>query len=132
MGALEYNQTWGPIHLNIMNCRDALTQKLFIALTIAAAGTQYEADARSFLESWHRRVPAECLPAFDRMAESGSESYGHGGYGPVTVIPYAFRAWQTATAIDYFQQLKPWGYPVEAPRWVGVHHDAAQRAHGLD
>ena len=117
-GHWEYNQTWGPIHLNIMNCRDALTQKLFIALTIAGTDTQYEADARSFLESWHGRVPAECLPAFDRMGGVWSESYGHGSYGPVTVIPYAFRAWQTATGIDYIKQLKPWGYPVEAPRWV--------------
>jgi hypothetical protein len=36
----------------------------------------------------------------------------------VTVIPYAFQAWRSATGIDYFKQLKPWGYPVEAPRWV--------------
>jgi hypothetical protein len=34
------------------------------------------------------------------------------------VIPYAFHAWRTATSIDLFQQLKPWGYPVEEPRWV--------------
>lgn len=117
-GHWEYNQTWGPIHLNIMNCRDALTQKLFIALTISGAGTKYEADARSFLDSWARRVPAECLPAFDRMGGVWSESFGHGGYGPVTVIPYAFQAWRTATGIDYLKQLKPWGYPVEEPRWV--------------
>lgn len=117
-GHWEYNQTWGPIHLNIMNCRDALTQKLFIALTIAGAGTRHEADARAFLASWHKRVPSECLPAFERMGGVWSESFGHGGYGPVSVIPYAFRAWQTATGIDYFKQLKPWGYPVEAPRWV--------------
>lgn len=117
-GHWEYNQTWGPIHLNVMNCRDALTQKLFIALAITGAGTRYEADARTFLDSWNRRVPAECLPAFDRLGGVWSESYGHGGYGPVTVIPYAFQAWRTATGIDYFQRLKPWGYPVEEPRWV--------------
>lgn len=117
-GHWEYNQTWGPIHLNVMNCRDALTQKLFIALAITGAGTRQEADARAFLDSWHRRVPAECLPAFDRMGGVWSESYGHGAYGPVTVIPYAFQAWRTATGIDYCQQLKPWGFPVEEPRWV--------------
>jgi hypothetical protein len=117
-GHWEYNQTWGPIHLNIMNCRDALTQKLFVALTIQGAGTKYEADAHSFLDSWAKRVPAECLPAFDRMGGVWSESYGHGGYGPVTVIPYAFHAWRTATGVDYFKQLKPWGYPVEEPRWI--------------
>ncbi len=117
-GHWEYNQTWGPIHLNIMNCRDALTQKLFIALAIAGAGAKYEADAQSFLNSWHKRIPSECIPAFDRMGGVWSESCGHGGYGPVTVIPYAFHAWRTATGIDLFKQLKPWGYPVEEPRWI--------------
>ncbi len=117
-GHWEYNQTWGPIHLNIGNTRDALTQKLFIALTISGAGTKFEADARTFLDSWNQRVPAECIPAFNRMGGVWSESFGHGGYGPVTVIPYAFHAWRTATGIDLFKQLKPWGYPVESPRWV--------------
>jgi hypothetical protein len=117
-GHWEYNQTWGPIHLNVMNCRDGLTQKLFIALAILGAGTHFEADARAFLDSWQNRVPTECLPAFERMGGVWSESYGHGAYGPVTVIPYAFAAWRTATGIDYLQQLKPWAYPVEEPRWV--------------
>ncbi|MBN1506448.1 MAG: hypothetical protein JW955_06360 [Sedimentisphaerales bacterium] len=117
-GHWEYNQTWGPIHLNIGNSRDSITQKLFIALAIWGAGTAYDADARSFLDSWNQRVPGECIPAFDRMGGVWSESYGHGAYGPVTVIPYAFHAWRTATGIDLFQQLKPWGYPVESPRWV--------------
>lgn len=117
-GHWEYNQTWGPIHLNVMNARDALTQKLFIALAIRGAGTRCEADAEAFLESWNKRVPLECLPAFDRMGGVWSESYGHGAYGPVSVIPYAFQAWRTATGIDYFKMLKPWGYPVEEPRWV--------------
>jgi hypothetical protein len=117
-GHWEYNQTWGPIHLNIMNCRDAITQKLFIALAISGAGTKYEADATSFLDSWNKRVPSECIPAFDRMGGVWSESFGHGGYGPVTVIPYAFHAWRTATGIDLFKQGKPWGFPAEESRWV--------------
>ena len=65
-----------------------------------------------------KRVPAECIPAFNRMGGVWSESYGHGAYGPVTVIPYAFHAWRTATGLDLFKQLEPWGYPVESPRWV--------------
>jgi len=117
-GHWEYNQTWGPIHLNVMNCRDALTQKLLIALAIKGEGTKYEADAKTFLDSWNTRVPAECVPAFNRMGGVWSESYGHGSYGPVTVIPYAFAAWRTATGMDLFKQLKPWGFPVESPRWV--------------
>lgn len=117
-GHWEYNQTWGPIHLNIMHSRDALTQKLFIALAILGAGTKYEADARAFLDSWNQRVPAECLPAFNRMGGVWSESFGHGGYGPASVVGYAFHAWRTATGIDLFKQLNPWGYPVEEPRWA--------------
>ena len=117
-GHWEYNQTWGPIHLNIGNTRDAITQKLFIALAISGSGTKFEADAKIFLDSWNQRVPTECVPAFNRMGGVWSESYGHGAYGPVTVIPYAFHAWRTATGIDLFKQLKPWGYPVESPRWV--------------
>jgi hypothetical protein len=60
-----YNQTWGPIHLNIMNTRDGITPKLFVALAISGAGTKYEADAKAFLDSWNKRVPAECVPAFE-------------------------------------------------------------------
>ena len=117
-GHWEYNQTWGPYHLNIMNSRDSLTQKLFISAAILGAGTHYEADAKAFLDSWNKRVPSECIPAFNRMGGVWSESFGHGGYGPVTVIPYAFRGWYTSTGIDLLKQLKPWGYPVEEPRWV--------------
>jgi len=117
-GDWGYNQTWGPIHMNIMNSRDSLTQKLLIALAITGSGTRCEPDAHAFLDSWNKRVPAECIPAFNRMGGVWSESYGHGGYGPVTVIPYAFRAWRTATGIDLLQSVKPWGYPVEEPRWV--------------
>lgn len=61
-GHWEYNQTWGPIHLNIMNSRDALTQKLFVSLAIHGAGTKYEDDAKAFLDSWAKRAPSECLP----------------------------------------------------------------------
>lgn len=117
-GNWDYNQTWGPSHLNIMHSRDALTQKLFISLTILGAGTKYEADAKSFLDSWHKRVPAECLPDFERMGGVWSESYGHGSYGPVSVIVWSFHAWRTATGIDLFKKLKPWAFPVEEPRWI--------------
>jgi hypothetical protein len=117
-GHWEYNQTWGPVHLNIMNARDALTQKLFIGVAIAGSGSRCEADAKAFLDSWNQRIPAECLPAFERMGGVWSESYGHGAYGPVTVIPYAFAAWRSATGIDLCSREKPWAWPVEEPRWV--------------
>jgi hypothetical protein len=117
-GSWEYNQTWGPVHLNVMHSRDALAQKLFIALAIAGSGSKGEADARRYLDSWSRRIPTECLPAFERMGGVWSESMGHGGYGPVSVIPWAFHAWRTATGIDLFKKEKPWSFPIESPRWV--------------
>ncbi len=117
-GHWEYNQTWGPIHLNIMNSRDALTQKLFIALAILGAGTRYEKDAAAFFRSWARRVPAECIPAFDTMGGVWAESAGHGSYGPVTVVPYAMEAWRTATGENLFTAGKPWSFLVEESRWM--------------
>ncbi|MFB3894482.1 MAG: hypothetical protein ACE15C_20975 [Phycisphaerae bacterium] len=117
-GHWEYNQTWGPIHFSVMNSRDAIAPKLMVALAIAGAGTAYEDDARAFIVSWRKRIPEECIPAFNRVGGVWSESYGHGAYGPVTVIPYAFRAWFTATGEDLLKQVKPWGWPVEAPRWI--------------
>jgi len=113
-----FNQTWGPTHFNIMNSRDAIAPKLMVALAIAGAGTAHEKDAQEFIASWQKRIPAECIPAFDRLGGVWSESFGHGSYGPVTVIPYAFRAWYTATGENFLKQLKPWGWPVEEPRWV--------------
>jgi hypothetical protein len=117
-GYWEYNQTWGPYHLNVMNARDAITPKLFVALAIHGAGTPYEADAKAFLDSWARRVPAECLPAFARIGGVWPESYGHGAYGPVTVVGYAFEAWRTATGQDLFARMPAWSYLPEESRWV--------------
>jgi hypothetical protein len=117
-GYWEYNQTWGPIHLNVMNARDAITPKLFVALAIHGADTPFHDDAQRFLDSWHRRVPAECLPAFERIGGVWPESYGHGAYGPVTVVGYAFEAWRTATGQDLFARMKPWSYLAEESRWV--------------
>ena len=56
-GHWRYNQTWGPAHLNTPNTRDGITPKLFVALAIRGAGTDYEDDAGRFLDSWANRVP---------------------------------------------------------------------------
>ncbi len=117
-GYWEYNQTWAPTHMNVMHSRDAIVQKLFIALTLTGVKTKYENDAKSFLDSWNTRIPRDCIPAFERMGGVWSESYGHGAYGPVVTIPYSFEAWRTATGIDLLKQIKPWGFPVEEPRWI--------------
>ncbi|HUU26434.1 MAG TPA: hypothetical protein VM123_01355 [archaeon] len=113
-----YNQTWGPEHLNTPNTRDGITPKLFVALGLAGAGTVHEEDARRYLDSWAERVPAECIPAFDEMGGVWSESMGHGGYGPVVVIPWAFEAWRTATGEDLFARCAPTSYLPEMTRWA--------------
>ena len=98
-----YNQTWGPAHLNTPNTRDGITGKLFVALALKGAGTVHENACSRFLDSWYQRIPADCIPRFDRMGGVWSESMGHGVYGPVRVIPWAFEAWRTATGLDWFQ-----------------------------
>ncbi|MBN8525594.1 MAG: hypothetical protein J0M02_09680 [Planctomycetes bacterium] len=117
-GYWEYNQTWGPSHLNVMHSRDAITQKLLIALAIHGAGSAHQHEAERFLASWASRIPAECIPAFDAMGGSWAESHGHGAYGPITVIPYAFEAWRTATGQNLFSAGKPWGFLPEMSRWL--------------
>ena len=117
-GHWEYNQTWGVSHMNVMHARDAITQKLFIALAIHGAGTKHEQDAQQFLNSWNKRIPNECIPAFDAMGGSWAESHGHGAYGPIMVIPYAFEAWRTATGLNWFELGNDDTYLKEMSRWL--------------
>lgn len=116
-GSWWYNQTWAPAHLSTPNTRDGITPKLFVALAISGAGTIHEADAKQFLDSWATRVPAECIPAFDRMGGVWSESMGHGNYGPIAVIPWAFEGWRTATGEDLFQLCSKTSYLTEMLEW---------------
>ena len=113
-----YNQTWGPAHLNTPNTRDGIVAKLFVALAIKGSGTDYETDATRFLDSWAKRIPEECIPAFDEMGGVWSESMGHGNYGPIAVIPWALEAWRTATGEDFFQQSTPSGFLPAMTRWA--------------
>lgn len=117
-GDWRYNQTWGPAHLNTPNTRDGITPKLFVALAIRGAGTEYEEDAKRFLDSWCKRAPAECIPAFDEMGGVWSESMGHGNYGPIAVIPWAFEGWRTATGEDYFQLGTPNTFLKKMTKWA--------------
>ena len=117
-GSWWYNQTWAPAHLNTPNTRDGIAPKLFVALAISGAGTAFEADAKRFLDSWATRIPNECIPAFDRMGGVWSESMGHGNYGPIAVIPWAFEAWRTATGEDFFQLCSKTSYLTEMVEWA--------------
>ncbi len=117
-GSWWYNQTWAPAHLNTPNTRDGITPKLFVALAISKSGSKYEADAKQFLDSWATRVPKECIPAFDQMGGVWSESMGHGNYGPIAVIPWAFEGWRTATGEDFFALCGPTSYLTEMMAWA--------------
>ncbi|MFH1069146.1 MAG: dockerin type I repeat-containing protein [Candidatus Glassbacteria bacterium] len=112
------NQTWGPAHLNIGNTRDGICPKLFVALALAGAGTEHDADCKQYLDSFDRRIPGECIPLFDQMGGVWSESYGHGSYGPTKVIAWAFEAWRTATGKDWFTLGSSTTYLKEINRWV--------------
>jgi hypothetical protein len=113
-----YNQTWGPAHLNTPNTRDGITPKLMLAIALKDAPTDYDEDAGRFLDSWAKRVPEECIPAFNESGGVWTESMGHGGYGPVVVIPWAFEAWRTATGEDLFQAFEPTGYLPAMTKWA--------------
>lgn len=117
-GSWWYNQTWGPAHLGTSNTRDGIAPKLLVALAISGASTEHEADARRFLDSWAKRVPEECIPAFDAMGGVWSESMGHGNYGPVAVIPWAFEAWRTATGEDLFAAAGLNGFTRDMSSWA--------------
>ncbi len=117
-GHWEYNQTWGVSHMNVMHARDAIIQKLFISLAITGAGTSHESEARQFLDSWNTRIPRDCLPAFNAMGGSWAESHGHGSYGPISVVPWAFEAWRTATGKDWFQLGSDDTFLKEMSRWL--------------
>jgi len=117
-GGWLMNQTWGPAHLNRPNCRDGITPKLFVSLALSRAGTIHEDACRRYLDSWEQRVTSECMPLFDRMGGVWSESMGHGNYGPVKVIPWAFEAWRTATGLDWFALGCPTSFLKEMNRWA--------------
>lgn len=117
-GHWEYNQTWGVNVMNVMHARDAIVQKLFISLAITGAGTSHEKKAQQFLNSWNTRIPRDCIPAFDAMGGSWAESHGHGGYGPIAVIPWSFEAWHTATGKNWFELGEPSTYLKEMSRWL--------------
>ena len=47
-----------------------------------------------------------------------SESMGHGNYGPIAVIPWAFEAWRTATGEDFFQLGTSTSYLKGMTQWA--------------
>ena len=81
-GHWRYNQTWGPAHLNTPNTRDGITPKLLVALAIRGAGTDYEDDAKRFLDSWANASPRSAFPLSTRWAGCGRRAWGTATMGP--------------------------------------------------
>ncbi|MFC1537338.1 hypothetical protein ACFL4P_00765, partial [Gemmatimonadota bacterium] len=116
-GGWLFNKTWGPYHLSTASARDAITPKLFVALALSGAGTSWEDACTQYLDSWERRVPAECIPTLDMAGGVWPESMGHGTYGPTKTVAWAFEAWRTATGQDWFGLGTPTSFLKEQNLW---------------
>jgi hypothetical protein len=105
-----YNQHWGPGHLDIANHRVALTAKLFMSLATVGNAGRFEAAVRGYLASFDEKFRADGQPALDEMGGVWSESSGHGGYGPILVIPLALEAVNSGLGLDPFAATAPRGF----------------------
>ncbi|MBI4873925.1 MAG: hypothetical protein HY822_04745 [Acidobacteria bacterium] len=105
-----YNQHWGPGHLDIANHRVALTAKLFMSLATAGNAGRFEEAVRANLKSFDEKFRADGQSALDEMGGVWSESSGHGGYGPLLVIPLAMEAVNSGLGLDPFAAGDPRGF----------------------
>ncbi len=110
-----YNQHWGPIHLDVPHNRVALTSKLFMSLAISGNAGRFEQAAQTNLNSYYEKFLRDGLPALDEMGGIWSESNGHGGYGPLLVIPLSYQAAVTGLGIEAFAKSAPQGF---APEYI--------------
>lgn len=108
-----YNQHWGPVHLDVPHNRVALTSKLFMSLAAAGNAGRFEEAVRTNLKSFDEKFRAEGLPALDEMGGVWSESNGHGGYGPLLVIPLSYQAAKTGLGFDPFAASAAEGFTRE-------------------
>ncbi len=108
-----YNQHWGPIHLDVPHNRVALTSKLFMSLATAGNAGRFEDAVRTSIRSFYEKFQKDGLPALDEMGGIWSESNGHGGYGPLLVIPISYQAAETGLGIKAFERSAPQGFARE-------------------
>ena len=113
-GTYWYNQTWSA-NMSKSWSRDGIAPKTMIALTILGEGTAYEADARSWLDSFAQRMPGEFVSKLDQISGVWPEGPGHGG---MVFEPFlAWEAWRLNTGEDLFAKVAPTGFHREAPLW---------------
>ncbi len=108
-----YNQHWGPSHLDVHHNRVALTSKLFMSLATLGNAGNFERAVQTNVKSFYTKFLSDGLPALDEMGGIWAESNGHGGYGPLLVIPYSYQAVKTGMGFDPFEKSAPRGYARE-------------------
>jgi hypothetical protein len=102
-----YNQHWGPIHRLSTQSRGA--QALFMSLAYRERGPVRDAVRTSIRITKIQRTDF----ALDEMGGIWSESNGHGGYGPLLVIPISYQAAETGLGIKAFERSAPQGFARE-------------------
>jgi len=113
-GTYWYNQTWGGA-MCISWCRDGIAPKTMVALAIAGEKTDYQEDARRWLDSFATRMPEEFVKKFDQLGGVWPEGPNHGS---VCFAPFiTWEAWRFATGQDLFGKVARTGFHREAPYW---------------
>ncbi len=113
-GTYWYNQTWGPV-MNVSWSRDGIAPKTMVALAISGEKTDYEKDARRWLDSFAKRMPEEFVGKFDQLGGVWPEGPNHGG---VSYAPFiTWEAWRFATGQNLFDKVGRTGFHRESPYW---------------
>ena len=113
-GTYWYNQTWGGA-MGISWCRDGIAPKTMVALAIAGEKTDYQDDARRWLDSFAKRMPEEFVQKFDQLGGIWPEGPNHGGCSFAPFITW--EAWRSATGENLFPRVARTGFHREAPYW---------------
>jgi hypothetical protein len=112
-GTYWYNQTWAS---SLSWARDAIALKTAVALAILGEGTDFEEDARTWLNSFAQRMPEEFVKKLDQVGGIWPEGPQHGSVAWTLYLTW--EAWRTATGQDLFPKVAPTGFHRELPYWV--------------
>lgn len=113
-GTYWYNQTWGPV-MNVSWSRDGIAPKTMVALAIAGEKTDYEEDARRWLDSFAKRMPDEFVKKLDQLGGVWPEGPNHGNCSYAPFI--SWEAWRFATGQNLFDKVGRTGFHRESPYW---------------
>ena len=112
-GTYWYNQTWGGMATSWS--RDGISLKTMVALVILGEKTDYQDDARRWLDSFAKRMPEEFVKKFDLLGGIWPEGPNHGG---ISYAPFlTWEAWRFATGQNLFEKVARTGFHRENPYW---------------